>query len=100
MNQPGRAVANEPGSRAAGQPIAIVGLACRFPDADDPPALLDLVMTRRRAFRRLPPCRLDLADYYSADPATPDATYSTRAALIEAWRFDQASFGASASAYE
>ena len=28
----------------AGQPIAIVGLACRFPDADDPPALLDMVL--------------------------------------------------------
>ena len=100
MNRPGRGVANEPGSRAAGQPIAIVGLACRFPDADDPPALLDLVMTRRRAFRRLPPCRLDLTDYYSADPATPDATYSTRAALIEGWQFDRASFGGSGAAYE
>ena len=100
MNRPGRGVANEPGSRAAGQPIAIVGLACRFPDADDPPALLDLVMTRRRAFRRLPPCRLDLTDYYSADPATPDATYSTRAALIEGWQFDRASFGVSGAAYE
>src|SRR5580704_6961114 len=84
MNRPGRGVANEPGSRAAGQPIAI----------------LDLVMTRRRAFRRLPPCRLDLADYYSADPATPDATYSTRAALIEGWQFDQTSFGVSGAAYE
>jgi enediyne polyketide synthase len=92
-------VANEPAAAPAGGPIAVVGLACRFPDADDPPALLDLVLTGRRAFRRLPACRLDLADYYSADPATPDATYSTRAALIEGWQFDQASFGVSAAAY-
>ena len=93
-------MADEPDGSPTDQPIAIVGLACRFPDADDPPALLDLVLTGRRAFRRLPPCRLDLADYYSADPATPDATYSTRAALIEGWQFDKASFGVSASAYE
>ncbi|HEY2550444.1 MAG TPA: beta-ketoacyl synthase N-terminal-like domain-containing protein [Streptosporangiaceae bacterium] len=76
-------------------PIAIVGLACRFPDADDPPALLDLILTGRRAFRRLPPGRLDLSDYYSADPATADATYSTRAAVLEGWQFDQPAFGIS-----
>src|ERR1022692_4905256 len=98
LDQPGRAVASEPGTSPSCQPIAIVGLACRYPDADDPPALLDLVLTGRRAFRRLPPCRLDLADHYSADPAAPDATYSTRAALIEGWQFDQAAFGVSAAA--
>src|SRR5579864_3714038 len=79
--------------------IAVVGLACRYPDADDPAALLDLVSTGRRAFRRIPPCRVDLADYFSANPRTPDATYSTRAALIEGWRFDQAAFGISPAAF-
>ena len=92
-------MADAPGSAAGGQPVAIVGLACRFPDADDPPALLDLVLSGRRAFRRLPPCRLDIAEYYSPDPATPDATYSTRAALIEGWQFDRAAFGVAAADY-
>ena len=68
--------------------VAVVGLACRFPDADDPAALLDVVLTGRRSFRRLPPGRIDLADYYQADLATSDATYSTRAALIEGWQFE------------
>ncbi|MHB1431751.1 MAG: beta-ketoacyl [acyl carrier protein] synthase domain-containing protein, partial [Streptosporangiaceae bacterium] len=79
--------------------IAIVGLACRFADADDPASLLDQITTGRRAFRRIPPCRVDLADYYSATPGTPDATYSTRAALIEGWRFDRAAFGVSPAAF-
>jgi enediyne polyketide synthase len=70
-----------------------VGLACRFPDADDAAALLDVVLTRRQAFRRIPRCRLDLGDYYSEDPAAPDATYSRRAALLEGWQFDRAAFG-------
>ncbi|MGO9500653.1 MAG: beta-ketoacyl synthase N-terminal-like domain-containing protein [Streptosporangiaceae bacterium] len=84
---------------AGGPPIAVVGLACRFPDADDPPALLETILTGRRAFRRLPPCRVDLSDYYSPDPSTPDATYSTRAALLEGWQFDRDAFGVSPEAY-
>jgi enediyne polyketide synthase len=80
--------------------IAVIGLACRFPDADDPPTLLDTILTGRRAFRRLPPCRLDLADYYSADPASCDTTYSARAGLIEGWRFDREAFRIPVPAYE
>jgi enediyne polyketide synthase len=79
--------------------IAIVGLGCRFPDADDPAGLFNVIMSGRRAFRRIPPSRVDLADYYSSDPATADATYSTRAALIEGWRFNRAAFGISQAAY-
>ncbi len=80
-------------------PIAIVGLACRYPDANDLGAFFQMVTTGRRAFRRIPPCRVDLADYYSSDPAAPDATYSTRAAMIEGWRFDRAAFGISPVTY-
>ncbi len=83
----------------AAVPVAIVGLACRYPDADDVAAFSQMIATGRRAFRRIPPCRVDLADYYSSDPATPDATYSTRAALIEGWRFDRAAFGISQATY-
>ena len=83
----------------SGQSIAVVGLACRFPDADDPAALLEVILAGRRTFRRLPRCRVDLADYYSAEFDTPDATYSTRAALIEGWQFDNAAFRIPAPVY-
>ena len=79
--------------------VAVVGLACRFPDADDPAALLDVVLTGRRSFRRLPPARIDLAEYYQADLDTSDATYSTRAGLIEGWQFECAAFGIEPAAY-
>src|SRR5271170_4365229 len=88
------------GALAGGSSIAIIGMGCRFPDADDPAQLLDLVLTGRRAFRRLPPGRLDLTDYYSADRATPDATYSARAAVLEGWQFDLAAFGVPAAVYQ
>ena len=77
----------------------MIGLACRYPDADDAAGLLDTVLTGRRAFRRIPRGRVDLADYYSPDPGAQDATYSTRAALIEGWRFDRGAFGISEPAY-
>jgi len=80
--------------------VAVIGLACRFPDADDPPTLLDTILTGRRAFRRLPPCRLDLADYYSADADSGDTTYSARAGLIEGWQFDREAFRIPVPAYE
>ena len=50
------------------------------------------MLWRRRAFRRLPVERLDLADYHSSDRLASDHTYSTRAALIEGWEFDRAAF--------
>ena len=80
--------------------IAIVGLECRLPDADDTAALLDAVLTGRRAFRRIPPARVDLAEYYNPDPQVRDATYSTRAALLEGWSFDLAAFGLSGSDFD
>ncbi|MCP4657498.1 MAG: SDR family NAD(P)-dependent oxidoreductase [bacterium] len=72
--------------------IAIVGMACRYPDASTPQRLWENVLAQRRAFRRLPAERLRLADYFSQDPAAPDATYSTEAALIEDFEFDRVGF--------
>ncbi|HTZ26865.1 MAG TPA: SDR family NAD(P)-dependent oxidoreductase [Streptosporangiaceae bacterium] len=88
------------GDDASLSPIAIIGMGCRFPDADDPAQLLDVVLTGRRAFRRLPPVRVDLTDYYSSDRATPDTTYSARAAVLEGWQFDLAAFGVPPALYQ
>src|SRR5205814_9560323 len=63
--------------------IAIVGMACIYPDARTPGELWENVLAQRRAFRRLPPERLRAEDYWSADPATPDASYAMEAAVIE-----------------
>ena len=39
--------------------IAIVGMACRYPDANDPAALWETVLSGRRAFRRITACTID-----------------------------------------
>ena len=72
--------------------IAIVGMACVFPDARTPGELWENVLAQRRAFRRVPPERLRLEDYFSADRAVPDTTYATEAAVIEGYEFDRVAF--------
>ncbi|MFC3737825.1 type I polyketide synthase [Paractinoplanes deccanensis] len=70
--------------------VAVIGMACRYPEADGPQRLWENVMARRRSFRRLPPQRLPLADYGGDGP---DQTYVTRAGLISDWTFDRQRFG-------
>ena len=48
--------------------IAIVGMGCRYPDADSPQELWENVLSQRRAFRSIPPERLRLEDYLSLRP--------------------------------
>lgn len=79
--------------------IAIVGMACRYADARNPQELWENVLARRRAFRRMPPERLRLEDYFSADPETPDAVYAAQAALIEGYEFDRVRFRVAGPAF-
>ena len=80
--------------------IAIVGAACRYPDATSPEELWQNVLAQRQAFRRMPSERLPLEDYWSPDPSMPDRTYSQNAAVITNWAFDRAKYRVSRSTYE
>ena len=79
--------------------IAIVGMACVYPDAKSPAELWENVLAQRRAFRRIPPERLRLEDYLSEDRRAPDSTYSTQAALIEDYEFDRVKFRVGGSTF-
>jgi enediyne polyketide synthase len=72
--------------------IAIVGMACRYPDARTPAELWENVLARRRAFRRIPAERLRVEDYLTADRSVPDGLYASEAAVLEGWDFDRARF--------
>jgi len=71
--------------------VAIVGLACRYPDADDPAQLWRTVLGQRRAFRELPARRLDPAHRAGA-PHDPDSTTVHRAGVLRGWAFDRDRF--------
>ncbi|WP_245681997.1 beta-ketoacyl synthase N-terminal-like domain-containing protein, partial [Actinomadura kijaniata] len=82
-----------------GSRIAIVGMACRFPDAATPDELWDNVLAGRRSFRRIPSQRIRLEDYYNADRASADHIYITEAALLRDWEFDRVRFKVAGSTY-
>ncbi|WP_245627726.1 type I polyketide synthase [Actinomadura oligospora] len=79
--------------------IAVVGLACRYPDAASPRELWENVLAGRRAFRRLPDERMRLEDYWDPDPAAPDRFYARNAAVIEGYEFDRVGHRIAGSTY-
>ncbi|MEM7049929.1 MAG: SDR family NAD(P)-dependent oxidoreductase [Acidobacteriota bacterium] len=83
-------------SRTGG--IAIVGMACEYPDIHSPSDLWETVLARRRAFRRFPDERLRLDDYQSPD-RLPDRTYGTEGAFIEGYEFDRVRFRVAGRAF-
>ncbi|MDH4281121.1 MAG: SDR family NAD(P)-dependent oxidoreductase [Myxococcales bacterium] len=72
------------------EPIAIIGLGCRYPDARNPRELWENILARRQSFRRIPEERLPLSEYGDSDKTAPDKTYATRAAVIDGFEFDWA----------
>lgn len=80
-------------------PIAIVGMACIYPDARSPLELWENALAQRRAFRRMPSERMRMEDYLSPDKQTPDATYCAQAAVIEGYEFDRVAYRVVGSTY-
>jgi enediyne polyketide synthase len=79
--------------------IAMVGIACRYPDATSPKELWENAVAGRRAFRRLPDVRMRLDDYWDADPSAPDKFYARNAAVIEGYVFDRVAYKVAGSTY-
>lgn len=87
----------EAADKAAAEPIAVIGMGCRFPaGASDPAAYWDRLAAGFDAVREIPGERYDTAAYYDPLPATPGALCTRHAALIDGIdRFDPAFFGIS-----
>ncbi|HEX8082041.1 MAG TPA: type I polyketide synthase [Jatrophihabitans sp.] len=79
--------------------IAVVGIACRYPDAESKEQLWQNVLAGRRAFRRLPDERMNLDDYYSPDPTAPDRFYTRKAAVLEGFEFDRVEYRVAGSTF-
>ncbi|UXY16149.1 SDR family NAD(P)-dependent oxidoreductase [Chitiniphilus purpureus] len=65
------------------EPIAIVGLSGRYPEAHDLAAFWDNLRAGRDCIVEVPASRWDWRDYYSADRGTPGAHYSKWGGFID-----------------
>jgi acyl transferase domain-containing protein/NAD(P)-dependent dehydrogenase (short-subunit alcohol dehydrogenase family) len=78
------------------EPIAVVGMSCRFPQAPSLDAFWQLLRNGVDAIREVPPDRWDLAEFYDADPAKPGKMYSRWGGFLEKVdEFDAQFFGIS-----
>ena len=79
------------------QPIAIVGIGCRFPGrANDPSAFWKLLEAGVDAITEVPADRWDRRAFHDPDPSRPGKTYSRWGGFVEGIdRFDPHFFGIS-----
>ncbi len=84
------------GARAADEPIAIIGIGCRFPGADGPAAFWRELSDGVDAISEIPPDRWDVDAFYSADPSVPGTSVTRRAGFVpDIDKFDFRFFGIS-----
>ncbi|MBV9357075.1 MAG: type I polyketide synthase, partial [Chloroflexi bacterium] len=78
-------------------PIAVLGMACRFPgDVDDLEAFWRLLIEGRDAITEVPPSRWDISALYDPNPEAPGKIATRRGGFLEKIdRFDAGFFGIS-----
>lgn len=81
--------------RAVTAPIAVVGLACRFPGGVvDAESFWTLLTGGGTGISEVPADRWDVDAYYSADPTAPDRSYARHGGFVDDVRgFDADLFG-------
>src|ERR1700731_1209277 len=77
-------------------PVALVGLACRFPDAADLEEFWALLKAGRDAVGEIPDDRWDVDAYFHPNPAIPGKMYTRAGGFIaDIDKFDSEFFGIS-----
>ena len=70
-------------------PLAIIGMACRLPGADNLDQFWRLLIEGRTAIAELPADRLDQEMYYDPQEGVRGKTYSKLGAIISSRQFDR-----------
>ncbi|MEO0848176.1 MAG: beta-ketoacyl synthase N-terminal-like domain-containing protein [Cyanobacteria bacterium J06648_1] len=65
------------------EPIAIVGMGCRFPGADNPESFWQLLQNGEDAISEVPASRWDAHEFYDPNPATPGKMNSCWGGFLE-----------------
>ncbi|KST62480.1 type I polyketide synthase [Mastigocoleus testarum] len=78
------------------EPIAIIGIGCRFPGAQDPESFWELLHNGVDATAQVPSNRWDIDRFYNEEPVTPGKMNTRRGGFLkEVDRFDASFFGIS-----
>lgn len=78
------------------EPVAIIGMMCRFPGARDPESFWQLLREGRDAISEVPPERWDVDAFYDLDPDANGKMYTRHGGFLsDVAQFDPAVFGIS-----
>ena len=66
------------------EPIAIIGMGCRFPGAANPEQFWQLLRSGAEITREIPPERWNIDAYYDPDPNAPGKMYVRKGYFLEA----------------
>ncbi|MCX6050466.1 MAG: beta-ketoacyl synthase N-terminal-like domain-containing protein, partial [Chloroflexi bacterium] len=80
--------------KAKHEPIAVIGMGCRFPQADNPAAFWQLLHDGVDAVREIPNDRWDVDAYYDPNPEAPNKMYTRQGGYLDqVYNFDPGFFG-------
>ncbi|KAB8190930.1 acyltransferase domain-containing protein [Nonomuraea phyllanthi] len=65
------------------EPIAVVGMACRYPGGGTVEDFWDLLRRGDSAVREVPPARWDIDAYYNPEPGVPGGMYTRYGAFLD-----------------
>ncbi len=81
---------------ARAEPVAVIGMGCRFPGADGPDAFWALLRDGVNAVSEVPADRWNIDEYYDPDPAADGKMYARHGGFLrDVDRFDSLFFGIS-----
>ena len=75
------------------EPIAVIGMACFFPQSPDVKGYWRLLFQGRDAINRGPPFHWSANEYFHDDPKKPDHVYCKRGGFLDPVSFDPMAFG-------
>ena len=79
----------------AAVPLAVVGIGCLFPGAEDLRAYWSNIVNRVDGITDVPPSHWRSEDYLHPDPKAPDRIYTARGGFLDPIDFDALEFGVS-----
>jgi acyl transferase domain-containing protein/NAD(P)-dependent dehydrogenase (short-subunit alcohol dehydrogenase family) len=82
-----------PAERTPSVPVAIIGMGCLFPRAENLGRYWANIRDGVDAIREIPPTHWNPEDYHDADPKAPDRTYARRGGFLDPVDFPSLDFG-------